>query len=143
MKIAITHPNIKSVIDKEHQPVYIQEIGKIELSSCVSVNLADCMDYVPLKERGNVLNTAIERLRYGGEITISGADILAICAQVSNGHVTIEQANTSIYGSRLSGDTITNVIGYLQSINMEIVNAKLDHLYYSIKAKRKNRVKQR
>ena len=139
MKIAITHPNLKSILAKDESPVSLQDLNAgVENASCSSIHLADCMDYVPPSERSKVLATALKKLRYGGDISISGTDLIAVCQHMSSGVMSIIQANASLFEGRLSASTITDVLETLKEMGLEIVNAKIEGMYYSIKARRPN-----
>ncbi len=137
-KIVVTHPNLQSVIEPDEIQVPVQELERVDSSSCISLHLADCMDYVPPNERGRLLSLAIDKLRYGGEITISGTDLIAVGQQINHGIMNLVQANVYLFQGRLSASTINDVVAYLKKVGIEIINAKIDNLYYSIKARRPN-----
>lgn len=138
MRIAIIHPNTTTIIDNNQTKISIEEIDSIETSSCISVHLSDCMDYVPLSERTKLLALAFSKVRKEGEITISGTDLLVVTHFIYNNIISMEQANTSLFCGRLSCDTVNNVIRTLESLGAKINNAKIDNMYYSIKANRPN-----
>lgn len=137
-RVVITHPNINSVIEPDQFKVTMQELDGLDQSSCIAVHIADCMDYVPPEERGKFLAASISKLRYEGEITISGTDLIAVGQQIASGTMSLVQANVSLFQGRLSASTVNDVVEYLKKSGMEIVNAKIDSLYYSIKARRPN-----
>jgi len=137
MKIAVKHQNLTSVVDNDQTVVSLQELDTVENASCISVHLADCADYVPLSERAKLIKKAIGKLRYGGEITISGTDLISVGQQIMSGNMSTARSNVVLFGGRLSADTINDVIKNIQAAGLNIVNAKLvDELYYSIKARR-------
>ena len=137
MKIVVTHPNITSTIDNDYMCVPIQDLNKTPDSSCKSVNLADCMDYVLYEERDKLLEMAMSKIKHEGTLLISGTDVYAIGRGINNGIVSLLQINTSLYKGRLS---INSLSFYVDKINnsphFELINAKLDKLYYSLVAKR-------
>lgn len=137
-KIVVTHPNLQSIIEPDQIQVPMQELEGIDNASCISLHLADCMDYVPPEERGKLLSIAIDKLRYGGEITVSGTDLISVGQQINHGIMNLIQANVCLFQGRLSGSTINDVIAYIKKVGIEIINAKIDNLYYSIKARRPN-----
>lgn len=138
MKIVVTHPNLQALVDNDHVQVTLQDLSAVEKASCTSIHLADCMDYVPPNERDKLLGIAIERLRYGGELTVSGTDMYALGNRIQYGKIGLEQVNASLYGGRLSIDHLHNLIVKLESVELEIVTAKLDNLYYAVTARRKD-----
>lgn len=136
MKVIITHPNLHSVTDSSFEEVSLQNLASLDDSSCTAINLADCMDYVPSAEREKLLSLALSKLRFGGEIYISGTDALSVSHQLTYGQINIAQFNTSIFEGRLSCSKVDDTINYLKNSGIEIDNVKLDGLYYSVKAKR-------
>ena len=81
---------------------------------------------------------ASKRLKYGGILTLSGSDAKSLASQIYHNNISIKQTNTSLYDGRLSIDHITNVARQLQKLDLTIIDEKLDNLYFSIKATRKN-----
>lgn len=136
MKLAVTNPNTNSVIDGDAIKVGIQELSGVENSSCIEVNLNDCMDYVPLSERIKLLEMAVGKLRYGGVLFLSGTDLEAICHSTKYSATGIEQINAALYSGRLSIDYLHNVLSILKEIDLEVEKASLENIYYSIRAKR-------
>lgn len=138
MKIVIVHPNTQTIIDNDQIQIPINDIDGVENSSCLSVHLADCMDYIPLTERGKLLTKAFGKVRMGGEITISGTDLATICSNVFHRSINLEQANTSLFSGRLSCDNATNVIRMVEALGGELDNVQITGMYFSIKARRPN-----
>ena len=138
MRIIVTHPNLKATADQDETPVSIGELAAVDPATCLSIHLADCMDYVSIAERQKLLETAVSKLRMGGIITISGTDLSAIGRKLSSGNITTQQVNASLHKGRMSVIHCSEVIDQIRGIGLEIVNYKVDGLYYSIKARRPN-----
>lgn len=140
MKILVTHPNLQQEPDNDQEVVSLQELSRLDDAICIYIHLADCMDYVPPSERYKLLQVAIKKMRYNAVITVSGVDILTVGQQIYAGLLEIDKANSVLYNSRLSADSINNVVTNMESMGLELINAKLDGLYYSIKMRRKKNV---
>ena len=137
MKAVIVHPNMTSQISSDEVQIPINEIDRLENSSCISIHIADCMDYVPLEERIALLEKSCGKLRFGGELTLSGISVRDVARDIYHMVGTMEQINTALYGGRLSTDLIDNTLKALRDLNFDILNCKIDGHYYSIKAQRK------
>jgi len=137
MKITVITSNTQTISDSDSIKVPLNELSSVENASCLIINLADAMDYVPFNQRKDVLNLAISKLRPGGEIYISGSDMYAIGHYIIEQLTSAEQINTSLYGGRLSCNTMFDVTELCRELDCETINSKLDGLYYSIKARKK------
>lgn len=141
MKIVVLHDNNHTLVDDSFDAVPLTNLGEIEDASCDLIHLNDCMDYVNLSVRDQLLLTAIKKLRKNGELLISGTDTIELVSQYYNHSISIQQLNASIYDGRLSIDSLFNLQKKLKKItSLSIVNAKLDGVYYSIKCKRTNEI---
>ena len=121
-------------------PVPIKNLSQIPTASCKTIRLANAMDYVPLSQRDDVLKLALEKLRYGGKIIISGIDIYGISQALVSGYINNQSINSSIYGGKLSSSSMHEVISLIQKYsNLEVNNAKLENqnTCYSVVARRK------
>ena len=137
MKIAIIHEHTSTIVDSDQININLNELGNVSPSSCVSIHLADCMDYVPFAQRTALLDIALSKLRRGGEITISGTNLSAAIRDVYNHTLSIEQINATIYNHRLSVDTLDSIKNYLiDTKHLVVVNYKQEGLYFSIKMER-------
>lgn len=137
MKAVIVHPSMTSHISSDEVQIPINEIDRLENSSCVSIHLADCMDYVPLEERTKLLEKVCGKLRFGGQLTVSGVSIRSVARDIHYMVSTMEQLNATLYGGRLSTDLMDNTLRALREFDFDVVNCKIDGHYYSIKAQRK------
>lgn len=136
MKIIVTHPNTNSFVQNDEVAVPIQNLSSVDDATCLSIHLSDCMDYIPPQERYKLLGNAIKKLRHGGELTISGTDILAVAQQINSFMLSIDKANSILYQGRLSSDSVNNVLNNVQSMGLELINVKIDGVFYSIKTRR-------
>jgi len=134
MKIAIMHEHASTITDSDQINIHLNELGNVAPASCISIHLADCMDYVPFTQRIALLDMALSKLRCGGEITLSGTNLSAIIRDVYNHTLSIEQVNATIYNHRLSVDTLDSIKNYLiDTKHLVVVNYKQEGLYFSIK----------
>jgi len=139
MKICVQHPNSQIKPQSNEVPVKLNELSDIQNSSCVSVYLSDCLDFIPLNERTSLIDIAILKLRQGGDLIIDGADIFAISHALQSGIRSIETLNNVLFNGKLSADSVISVVNYIEkNDNMKEISYKEDNLHYTIKARRKN-----
>jgi hypothetical protein len=138
MKVVLVHPYSKTIADSNSTQIKLMEIDLIDNVSCTALHLADCMDFVPLDQRNLLLQKAIDKLRNGGELTVSGTNVTSVVHDSYNGLITTEQFNASIFGGRLSASNLNSVLLALTNLGIKIVNYKLDGMYYAIVGRKNN-----
>ena len=137
MKIVITHPFMTSVTNNDEIPIKINDLDNVENASCTHVHLADCMDYIPFEERFKLLTMAYNKLRNGGELTLSCTDMVAVGHFIYHKIADIKQLNTVLFSGRLSCDSVYSILEFIRThLVANVDNVKNDGVYVSIKIKR-------
>lgn len=138
MKIIILHPRAAPVIDANQIAIQLSELDQIEQSSCVSIHLLDCLDYISFDKRFTVLKEVYSKLRKGGEITINGNDLPAIRRYIEHRMTSMEQLNNTLFNGKVSIDTLKSTWENLEKLGAEFVESKIDGMTFSVKARRPN-----
>ncbi len=140
MKIVIKPPTETEVYrEPDEGLVPLLEMHQVPDASCTSVRLEDGMDYVPYEQRKQLFDLAFTKLRYGGEMVVTGTDLYAITHSIMAKSISIEEAQSEMYLHRMSSSTLDTVVNYVHdNENAEIVNYKLNNLAYHVLLRRKN-----
>ena len=136
MKIFITHPGVNRVKLNDEQPVNIEGINEIPISSCTKIQLNNILDYIVSKDRDKALSISISKLRIDGEIHINGVDFFAMGTFIASGLSTISEINQGVMSGRLSLDSINLLQDKLSNSKLEIVKASIEGFSYNIIARR-------
>ncbi len=127
--IIVTHK--QTVNDGE---VHVNHLDKVAAASVENIRLSTTLDYV--EKRGEVLELAVSRLRYGGEIEILGSDIYDVARGLHYAELDLEHADALLYRGRLSIDTLQNVVHQLEELGLSIKIKRIHKYVYFVKATR-------
>lgn len=136
MRIAINHPNINSTETQDTVLVLPEELNTISDNSCQYINVADFMDFIPLEQRLQFLQTCLTKLRKNGAIYLTGVDLYAVSRSLISGSLPINKANGYLFNSRLSTSCCQKQIEELVALGIVIERAQINNLFYSIKGMR-------
>lgn len=114
----------------------------IDANEANLILLSDTMDYLPLPARAKFLSNVLTRVSHGGEIFISGLDLLQASRVIHTGELaSVEEANIVLYGtniSKKSAVTPQEVVTVIQQTNQfDITEVSYQQIQYVIKARRK------
>ena len=132
MKITILHPQSTTVVDNDSVRVSVTDLDSIEPSSCLSINMADCMDYMPYDKRDDFLELVVSKLRKGGKLFISGTDLYTIGYNIVHVLDDVNKLNAALFNGRLSAETLWDLCNKLKRLGITVKNMKIDGLYYSV-----------
>lgn len=132
---------IRIAIDKKKtDPDNIVDINEVELlddSSCEEIYVDECLDYLPYKDRFDMLKTICKKLVYDGIITVSGVDMTCLGSTIfSIPRSSSQVINENYLNGRVSIVNLKEVRSVIEEMNFEIDTIKVDNMRYSIKAKR-------
>jgi hypothetical protein len=105
--------------------------------SLENLNLGHVIDTVPYPERDNVLRGLINKLRYGGTISIEGVDLEEINRAMYQGYLEVNDANGLLYNQRRSASSMNEVISLFHSLNLKVIHKRCNNYLYYVKAQRK------
>jgi len=111
-----------------------EELWNVEDASLTSILIEHTLDYC--EERDTVLQLAVQKIRRGGTITITGTDLLEIVRTVSMRIIGVLKAQELLYSGKISTVTINHVIKQLQNLGLNITQKRVNHHYYSVVAMR-------
>ncbi len=140
MKIVIKPPTEAEIFrEPDEALVPLLEMHNIPNSSCTSVRLDDGMDYVPYEQRKQLFDVAFTKLRYGGEMVVTGTDLYAISHSLISKSISIEEAQGDMYTHRMSSSTMDAIVNHVHDKDdAEIVSYKLNGLAYHVVLRRKD-----
>ncbi len=134
MKTIVYIPNVTQVNDIGYQ-VSIQDIQNIPKGSCNELIVYDCIDYIDIKQKMNLLDVLLSTIRYGGEIVLEGADLEEIARALTCGQISADEARKYLYkGNNIFG--CNEVISYIESRGFHIKHKRVNNYVYSIRAER-------
>jgi hypothetical protein len=118
--------------DPAYNYISPNDIVKIENYSCEEVLLEGTLDTI--KDRNSFLLMCMEKLGSKGMLSIVGIDIVEISKYILSGQITIDEANTIIYGNRQSLDSIFKLITFLGTQGYTITDKRMLNYSYLVKA---------
>lgn len=114
-----------------------------EDAECDELVALDIIDYVPALELDSVLLHWLKKIRHGGSITLGGVDMREVSRAFVAQKISLEDANILFYGAqsapwqyRKSTLTLQKLIELLESKGLKIVQKRINHFSYSVKAVR-------
>lgn len=134
MKTYIVRDWEKEKVPSGANKVSLKDCNNIDPSSCTDLFVGDCLDFVD--ERQKLFEIILSKIRYGGQITITGLDLVDVGRGLFLGQITPVEANNILYKGRVSGDTMRGIIEALQHYKFEIVQQRCHNLYYTVTAVR-------
>lgn len=130
MKIQIVKKTDDKV-NKPYIPIYVQAINSLEPASCMEINMGNILDFHT--SRVQIFSTLVSKLRYGGQISLIGNDLLAISRGLSLGCLTPKQGADLLYNGRVACDTLNGVIEICKTFeNLKIIQQNLVQYQYGI-----------
>ena len=137
MNTVVIHPNMLSnKAGHNERVISIEDLESTENSSLLSISALDCLDYVVYEQRNVVLGLIRSKIRQGGILDVHGCDIFAAASSMYNGRMNLDKANDIMFQNKRSMDTLDRMIVALKSLELEIVNYKIEDFTYHIKARR-------
>jgi hypothetical protein len=134
MKTIIFIPNITIVNDIGNQ-VSIQDVNTITDGSCRELILYDCIDYIDHRQKINLLNLLLSKVRYGGELIIEGTDLVEVSRSLIIGQINLDDTRKLLYkANNLS--TCEEMSSLLESRGFSIIHRRVNNYVYTIRAKR-------
>ena len=114
-----------------------------ELSSAVNgayenINIDMALDYIEFPLRLDFLKQAVDKLKFGGYISISGIDVTECNMALETGELNIEQYNELIFKNKYKSlNNILSIIDSLQNSGLIIESKTFSQpTTYYVKAKR-------
>jgi len=130
-------PNVNSSKDTPFEDCEIkslQELAKIPDSTCVLINLADCLEFVTNPQE--VLAAACKKLRYGGNIIVEGTDTTEICKRLLSGIASHDVATELLWSGRQTCFDMNDMEQNVTSFGLAIIHSRLAQYKYLIRAER-------
>lgn len=132
MKLTILHARSTTIVDNDSTRISVTDLDSIESSSCLSINMADCMDYVPYDKRTDLLELVVSKLRKGGKLFVSGAELYTIGYNIYHVLEDENRINAALFNGRLSAESMWFLCKKLEPLGIKVENMKIDGFYYSI-----------
>jgi hypothetical protein len=118
-----------------HTKVTLGELAQIGQSGCIEINAGDVLDYVP--DKMQAINHLVERLRYDGELIITGTDLLAVSTALSHGSLDYQTATALLYSGKANCTTLEAYRALAKNTpQVSIVKQNLTQYKYTIVFKR-------
>lgn len=128
----------KAHLDGVYTPKSTVELAEVIDASCEEIHAQDCLDF--MKDDDKLLQI-LKKIRYNGEVTFTGVDLLEVSRQIFTGQLTIQQANAFLYGNgRLSSTDLNTFVGVLGNYGFKVtLKRHITPQQYSITAVRNAR----
>ena len=126
-------------VESGYSTIMLNQAQQLVDGSVESLYLGDVLDFVDFQQRLQVVMTLLQKVKYDGEIVISGLDALAISMSFATGTINLQQYNqVGFNGRRSCGDT-DEIIGVLKNSNFDIVRHNRHNNGYHIQATRRSK----
>ena len=129
MKIIISDKELE-IKDDDFKVISPSQIGSVQDSSCTEIQLLDTLDYYA--ERETLLKSVIEKVRYGGQISISGLDGYLLSRKTVFGECSIESMSKSLYDGRQSISSIHNMRQFFDELGWKHISSNYRGESYNI-----------
>lgn len=127
-------------LDSYDRIVYVDKVNE-EIPNAIVTHfeIGDVLDYTA--DRSQALSFFLSKLRSGGRIIITGSDLLEIVRNLFNRNINMEQAQSILFGGRLSMSYGLEMKDTLKKMGLKIITARFNGTSYYIMAERpKNEV---
>jgi len=136
MKAQITTNQKSEWIQPDYALVHISEIMGLENAAFDEIMVGNCLDQLTVALRNTTMSSLIGKIKYGGKIILTGADLTAISRGVITGSIDIEAAQNLIYKNNQSISSLELMVHLFQSFGLIIKTKRLVNLQYTITAER-------
>ena len=134
MKIAIYLPGIFEVETDGYEQVDLSEIGSLDDAAYEEIFVDSCLDFI--QQRDDFTQELVKKIRYGGQLVISGSDIYEISRAVINRNLRLEEINPVVYDGRYSVSSIFDMVRKIQELGLKPVHKRANDFNYTIIAER-------
>jgi hypothetical protein len=126
-----------TVNDSADISCFLKELDIVLPASATDIICEDALDFS--KNREENIRAIVSKMRYGSRLVITGLDVDEFARELVNRNISSQDACNILYGDRVSASTINIMIGYLRECGIEIVNCRLQGIFYYILATRNAR----
>ena len=134
MKIAIYLPGIFEVETDGYEQVDLSEIGSLDDAAYEEIFVDSCLDFI--QQRDDFTQELVKKIRYGGQLVISGSDIYEISRAMMSKNLGLEEANSIMYDGRYSISSVLDMVAKLQKLGLTILRKRVNNFKYTIIAER-------
>tara|TARA_R110002051_G_scaffold29094_1_gene68227 strand:+ start:2995 stop:3423 length:429 start_codon:yes stop_codon:yes gene_type:complete len=134
MKIAIYLPGIFEAKVGDHEQVDLSEVGNLDDAAYKEIFVDSCLDFI--EQRDDFIKELVKKIRYEGQIIISGSDIYEISRAMMSKSLSLEEANSIIYGGRYSISSVLDMVAKLQELGLTVLHKRVNDFKYTIIAER-------
>lgn len=126
-----------TVNDSADISCFLKELDIVLPASATDIICEDALDFS--KDREQNIKALVSKMRYGSRLVITGLDVDELARELINRNIGSPEACNLLYGDRASASTINIMIGQLRELGVEIVNCRLQGIFYYILATRNAR----
>ena len=134
MKIAIYLPGIFETETDGYEQVDLSEIGSLDDAAYEEIFVDSCLDFI--QQRDDFIKELVKKIRYAGQIIISGSDIYEISRAMMSKNLSLEEANSIMYDGRYSISNVSDMVTKLQQLGLTIRHKRVNNFKYTIIAER-------
>ena len=134
MKIAIYLPGIFEAETDGYEQVDLSEIGNLDDAAYEEIFVDSCLDFI--QQRDDFTQELVKKIRYGGQIIISGSDVYEISRAMMSKNLRLEEANSIMYNGRYSISSVLDMVSKLQQLGLTILHKRVNNFKYTIIAER-------
>ena len=134
MKIAIYLPGVFETKTDGYEQVDLSEIGSLDDAAYEEIFVDSCLDFI--EQRDDFIKELVKKIRYEGQIVISGSDMYEISRAMMSKALSLEEANSIIYGSRYSISSVLDMVAKLQQLGLTVLHKRVNDFKYTIIAER-------
>jgi len=116
----------------------------VDDAEATQIILEEALDYIPLKELADFLETTVRKLRHGGKLIVVGTDALAVAKDFSQYKIPIEDFNILLHGGekeprqvKTATLTMHGIVNFLRNeYGLRILRQTIDDYTYVVEAQR-------
>ena len=134
MKIAIYLPGVFETKTDGYEHVDLSEIGSLDDAAYEEIFVDSCLEYI--EQRDDFIKELVKKIRYAGQIIISGSDVYEISRAMMSKNLSLEETNSILYNGRYSISSVLDVVTRLQQLGLNILHKRVNDFKYTIIAER-------
>tara|TARA_Y100000356_G_C11171422_1_gene241552 strand:- start:331 stop:759 length:429 start_codon:yes stop_codon:yes gene_type:complete len=134
MKIAIYLPGLFETKTDGYEHVDLSEIGGLDDGAYEEIFVDSCLDFI--EQRDDFTKELVKKIRYKGQIIISGSDMYEISRAMVSKTIGLEEANSIIYDGRYSIGSVLDMVAKLQQLGLKVLHKRVNDFKYTIIAER-------
>ena len=125
MKIQLFLPVHKDILTRFEncQQVDITQLDNVPNATCTLVHIGNCYDFV--QNGPELLDKAVSKLRYGGQLVIEGTDLIEVSYSIARDMIPVQDVQGLLFGGRYTCSTINDMANTLRGLNLRIVKNRL------------------